>query len=546
VTGGTSAVRPGTRRIAASALAVCLGVAASGTEAGQTAPALDRCTQERIQALTLDRVTVREVSVVQAGAFRPTGTTPPLANLPAFCRVQASVSTSADSIVTFEVWIPERWNGKLVVTGNGGYGNTPGYRDMGNALAQGYAAVGGDTGHQTPTPDDLLWGSGHPERILDWGSRSIHAITGPARRLAEQAAGASVRRAYFYGCSTGGHQAYAEIQRYPEDFDGVVAGAPGNNRVRLNAAFLWQFLANHERGSPAPVLPATRLPVITRAVVAACDGLDGVTDGIVDDPRACRFDPAALLCKAGDAADCLTPAQVAVVKKIYEGAKNPRTGQPVYPGWPPGSEALTSLPDGRPGPGWQQYWGTTEPTRANFWRHWVFGNPDYDWWRFDFDRDLQLADEKVGRLVDQVNPDLSPFKARGGKAIVYQGWQDPVVNALDTVAYYEQVRARQGSQARTDEFFRLFMVPGMGHCSGGPGATLFGNQGGTAPVVDADHDLLAALDAWVEKGVAPGRIIASRVEGGRTVRTRPLCPYPTRAVYTGKGSTDDAASFTCR
>ena len=359
------------------AFLACLSVAAAGTVAAQSAPALEHCTQERFQSLALDRVTVRDVSVVQAGTFNTSASAPPLANLTSFCRVQASVSTSADSLVIFEVWIPERWNSKLVVTGNGGYGNVPSYRDMGHALTQGYAAAGGDTGHQTPTPDDLLWGRGHPERILDWGSRSIHAITGAAKRLAGQAAGTSTRRAYFYGCSTGGHQAYAEIQRYPGDFDGVVAGAPGNNRVRLNAAFLWQFLANHDRGSPAPILPAAKLPVITRAVVAACDALDGVADGIVDDPRTCRFDPASLLCRDGDAADCLTAVQAAVAKKIYEGAKNPRTGQQVYPGWPPGSEALTSLPGGRAGPGWQRYWGTTEPTRANFWRYWVFGNSEY-------------------------------------------------------------------------------------------------------------------------------------------------------------------------
>ncbi len=335
----------------------CLILGIASSAAAQTTPTLEHCTQERFQAVALAQTTVRDVSVVQAGTFRASASAPPLATLPSFCRVQASVHTSADSLVTFEVWVPERWNGKLVVTGNGGYGNVPSYRDMGNALLQGYAAAGGDTGHQTPTPDDLLWGDGHPERILDWGSRSIHAITGPAKRLAEHAAGISTRRAYFYGCSTGGHQAYAEIQRYPGDFDGVVAGAPGNNRVRLNAAFLWQFLANHERGSSAPILPPAKLPMITRAVVAACDALDGVTDGVVDDPRRCRFDPASLLCKNGDAADCLTPAQVSALRKMYEGPKNPRTGEQVYPGWPPSSEALTSLPDGRPGSGWQRYLG---------------------------------------------------------------------------------------------------------------------------------------------------------------------------------------------
>jgi len=518
----------------------------AGSAAAQAASVLEHCSQEHFQTAELERTAVRDVSVVQAGTFKASTTAPPLANLPAFCRVQASVPTSSDSLVTFEVWIPERWNGKLVVAGNGGYGNVPSYRDMGNALAQGYAAAGGDTGHQTPTPDDLLWGDGHPERIVDWGSRSIHAIAGPARRLAAHAGGATVRRAYFYGCSTGGHQAYAEIQRYPGDFDGVAAGAPGNNRVRLNAAFLWQFLSNHERGASDPILPPAKLPVITRAVVDACDRLDGMADGIVDDPRSCRFDARSLLCREGDGADCLTPAQLSALEKMYQGPKNPRTGRQVYPGWSPSSEALTTMPDGRPASGWQQYWGGNEPTRANFWRYWVFGNPQYDWWTFDFDRDLRLADEKVGGLVDQVDPDLTRFKASGGKVLVYQGWQDPVVNALDTIAYYEHVRSRQGSQARTDDFFRLFLVPGMGHCSGGTGATFFGNQGGPALVVDADHDVLAALDAWVEKGAAPSRIIASRVEGGKTVRTRPLCPYPTRAVYGGKGSPDDAASFTCR
>jgi feruloyl esterase len=217
---------------------------------------------------------------------------------------------------------------------------------------------------------------------------------------------------------------------------------------------------------------------------------------------------------------------------MYDGARNPRTGEQIYPGWPKSSEALSVSESGSRQSGWQQYWGASEPTRVNFWRYWVFANPSWDWWSFDFDRHLAEADEKVGRLVDQVNPDLGAFKARGGKAIVYQGWQDPVVNAIDTIAYYERVRARQGSQQEVDRFFRLFMVPGMGHCSGGTGATTF--------------DALAALDAWVEKGMAPDRIIASRVVGGATVRTRPLCPYPKKAVHTGNGSTDDAANFVCR
>jgi feruloyl esterase len=499
-----------------------------------------------IAAAPLGTTTVNEAGRVAAGAFGPSNAGAAFRDLPSFCRVQAEVRPGAGSLISFEVWLPDNWNGKIVVTGNGGYGNALSYRDMAYALSQGYAAVGGDTGHQTPTPDDLLWGVDHPERILDWGSRSIHEILGPARLIVERLARAQPRRAYYYGCSTGGHQGYAEIQRYPEDFDGVIAGAPGNNRVRLNAGFLWQFLANREKGVEGTIIPASKLPAITRAVVAACDANDGVVDGVVDDPRTCRFEPDTLQCKADDNPACLTAPQLAALKRMYAGARNSRTGEQVYPGWPKSSEALTISPAGMPLSGWNQYWGRAEPTRANFWRYWVFENPAWDWWTFDFDRDIATADAKVGKLVDQTNPDIEAFRTHGAKAIVYQGWQDPVVNAIDTIAYYEQVRSRQGSQQQTEGFFRLFLVPGMGHCSGGPGATSFGNQNAPPPVVDAQHDLLSALDAWVERGTPPDRIVASRVLDGAVVRTRPLCAYPKKATYAGTGSTDDEASFVCR
>ena len=475
-------------------------------------------------------------TTVQAAAFLPDK---------GYCQVKASTSSGPGSLITFEVWVPADWNRKLVATGNGGYGNVPNAIDMTYALSQGYAAVGGDTGHQTATPDDLLWGVDAPERILDWGTRSIHTILEPARRIAAVVGGGAPTRRYFYGCSTGGHQGFAELQRYPQDFDGVIAGAPGHNRIRLTAAFLQRFLANHRRGEPDPILPASKLPIVTKAVVAACDANDGVTDGIVDDPRTCRFDPASLACRGGDEASCLTPPQLNALRRLYDGLRG-RDGRAIYPGWPKSSEALVAGDDGGPVVGWHTYWGGAEPARAAFWRRWVFGDPAWDWWNFDPDRDLETADRVVGQLIDQTSDDLSAFAARGGKAIVYHGWQDPVTNALDTIAYYERVRARQGSQAATDRFFRLFLVPGMGHCAGGPGATRFGNQGSPSPVVDADHDLLSALDAWVERGQAPDRLIASRVENGATTRTRPLCRYPGRAVYGGTGDPADASSFGCR
>ncbi len=518
-------------------LAACGGGDGDATPPAAAGP--KACALDSFAALALDGASLQAATAVPAGDYTLPGTNTTLAGLPAFCRIDATAAPSGDSSIGFQVWVPqgEAWNGKLVATGNGGYSHALSYGDMAYAMRQGYAVIGGDTGHQSADPNAMFWGVGHPEKIIDWGTRSVHAITVPAKQVVAELQGRAASRAYYLGCSTGGHQAYAEIQRYPDDFDGVVAGAPGNNRVRLNVEFMYRFLSNRQPGQNTPViLTPQKAALVTQAAVAACDALDGVSDGVMEDPRACtvdKFDVASLQCPGADAANCLTAEQVSVVQKIYAGPKNLRTGAQIYPGYPVGSEA-----------GWRSYWGGTEPVRADFWRLWVYEDPKWDWWTFDFDRDLAYADAKVGAMVDQVNPDISAFKAGGGKAIVYQGWQDPVVNPIDTIAYYEQVRALQGSQAETDGFFRLFLVPGMGHCSGGDGATSFGN-GGAPPVPDADHDLLMALDRWVEGGAAPERIVASRVSNGETVRTRPLCPYPKKAVYRGSGSTDEAANFTC-
>ena len=342
------------RTLAVIALTVAACVGERIFAQGQLVAARGQCNLAALSRMTLENATVASVDSVGTGSFTPPGARAPLTGLPAFCRVQAHVATSNDSLVNFETWVPSNWNGKIVVTGNGGYSNVPSYRDMAYALAQGYAAVGGDTGHQTPTPDDLQWGAGHPERILDWGTRSIHAITEPAQKIVAALAGNAPRRSYYYGCSTGGHQAYAEIQKYPQDFDGLVAGAPGNNRVRLNAAYLWQFLSNHSAEDGREIVPAAKLPMITKAVVAACDKNDGVADGVIDDPRSCGFNPASLACREQDASDCLTQTQVAALNRMYSGATNPRTGERIYPGWSKSSEALITLTDGRPGSGWNQ------------------------------------------------------------------------------------------------------------------------------------------------------------------------------------------------
>lgn len=523
--------------LAAASLAACGG---SDDDGGTPVATPLACDAASFAALKLDRATVLSATPVAAGSYTPPGTSTALAGLPAFCLVKGQATPTDDSLINFEAWIPAAsgWNGKLVTTGNGGYSPALSYRDMAYALAQGYAAIGGDTGHQSADGNDMLWGVGHPEKISDWGSRSIHAITVPAKQVVATLQGQAARRAYYYGCSTGGHQAYAQTQRYPGDFDGVIAGAPGNNRTALNAEFLWRFLSNRRSAAdPSLILTPAKAALITTAAVAACDTIDGVADGVIDDPRRCtadRFDVGALQCTGADAADCLTAEQVAAARRIYAGPANPRTGAAIYPGQVVGSES-----------GWPGYWGGAEPVRTDYWRYWTFEDPQWNPWSFDFDRDLTFALAKVGSRVDQTSADLSAFKARGAKLLVFQGWSDPVVVATDTIAYYDRVKAAQGSQAEVDAFMRLFVVPGMGHCSGGPGATSFGNAG-TPPVVDADHDLLSALDRWVEQGTAPARIVASRVVGGSVVRTRPVCAWPTQAVYGGSGSTDDAANFSCR
>ena len=484
-----------------------------------------------LAALTIPNITIKSASMVAAGAFTPPGAQSPM-TVPAFCRIEATARPTSDSDIRFEVWIPpsDAWNGKFQGVGNGGYSGAISYAAMATALRRGYATASTDTGH---TGDDMKFGQGHPERIIDWAWRSIHVMTDAAKVIVRDHGGKLPDRSYFNGCSSGGHEALSEAQRFPEDYDGIIAGDPANNRIRQTFAFLWSWTATHTMDGQ-PILPAAKLPLITKAAIEACDGNDGLKDGIIDDPRRCHFDPVKLLCRNGssglagsDDATCLTQAQVDAVKKVYDGVKSPHTGEQIFAGWPRGSEGFGDSPI----QSWRQYvMDPAEPMRVGFFRYFLFHDPNWDWRTIDWDRDLAYADQKLP-FMQAVERDLTLFKKHGGKLLMYTGWADPVVPPQDTAAYYDGVVKTMGGIEKTREFFRFFAAPGMGHCGGGPGPNQF--------------DTLAALEQWVEKGAAPDKLIASHITNGKVDRTRPLCLYPLVARWKGVGSTDEAANFSC-
>lgn len=479
--------------------------------------------------LRLDDAVITKAESVTSGTF-DTGGNGPNAKLavPAMCRVAGTVTPQ----IQFEVWLPENWNGRLQAVGGGGLAGVISYGAMAQAVRDGYATASTDTGH---VASDTAWlfDKGRQE---DYGYRAIHEMTVKAKDIIAAHYGKPQEYAYFNGCSTGGRQGFMEVQRYPNDYDGVVSGAPVFNFTRLHMGQLWSYQARMR--SPDANLTGDDFALVMQGAVAACDMNDGVKDGIITDPRTCHFDPAVLQCKAGDTSgsrSCLSAAQVETVKKIYAGAVNPRTGEQVYPGLEPGGEGP------QPGnPGWSMIMGDKPFALDTA----VIGglgfeNLDFDLKSFDFDEDVKTIDAKLMGVLNAVNPDLREFEAHGGKQIIYHGWSDPGVMPMETVNYYERLqkfRAQsQGSKdplAETQAYSRLFMVPGMGHCRGGVGPD--------------QADFMSAIVDWVEHGKAPERIIASHVENGKTTMTRPLCPHPQVARYKGEGDPNVAESWECR
>jgi feruloyl esterase len=495
-------------------------------------------TCEKLADLKLPNTSITAAQSVAPGAFAPaTGAATPYKDLPAFCRVTGVIKPTADSDIRFEVWMPTSgWNGKFHGIGNGGFAGSIVHQSLAAALFRGYATASTDTGHST---SDASWALGHPEKIVDYGHRGIHEMTEKAKALVSAFYGSAPKRSYFASCSNGGRQALMEAQRYPKDYDGLIAGAPANYFTNILTGFAWNVQATTL--DPASYIPPAKLKAIEAAALASCDARDGVTDGVLDDPPQCRFDPAVLLCKGTESDSCLTEKQVVALKKIYAGPRTSK-GEHIIPGFEPGGET---------GPGGWEAWVTGSGTNKGLqfffssqaFANMVHNNSAWDLKTFELEKDHKLANEKLASKLNATDPNLKEFKARGGKLILWHGWSDAALPPVNTINYFNSVAARMGRRD-VDSFMRLYMAPGMQHCNGGPGPNQFGafvtrNQS------DANHDLTVALEKWVEEGVAPDQIIATKRQGDKTVRTRPLCPYPQVARYKGTGSTDDAANFAC-
>ncbi|HTS37988.1 MAG TPA: tannase/feruloyl esterase family alpha/beta hydrolase [Candidatus Solibacter sp.] len=502
-----------------------------------------------LKQFSLPNAEITMAAPVAAGTFVPPNLKPdePISpvykSAPAFCRVMATLRPSNDSDVKVEVWMPASgWNGKFRGAGNGGFAGYIAYWTLAAAVRQGYAAASTDTGHSTT---DATWALGHPEKIVDYGYRAVHQMTVDAKAIVKAFYGAESRQAYFASCSNGGRQGLMEAQRFPADYEGIIAGAPANNWTPMLAAGLKYQQVLDGGGYIQP----EKVPAIAKAVNAACDAQDGVKDGVLNDPRQCHFDPSVLLCKEKDSDECLTGPQAESLKKVYAGLRD-SSGKLLFPGLLPGAED---------GPGGWQVWATGEKEGKSlgaffvigYFSNMVYGKKDWDFLGVNVNSAFKMAQEKTGDSLNSNSPDLKAFFARGGKLIVYHGWDDPAISALNTIHYYNRVESAVGRQT-TERSMRVYMVPGMQHCEGGPGATAFG-QADTAPRGDADHDIFTALVQWVEKGKAPETIVAFKpsgksADGGEPANgsmTRPLCPYPQSARYKGSGDPNNAASFSC-
>jgi feruloyl esterase len=496
-----------------------LGVHLSGQGEGST---VVECSVASLQQKAPAATTVTAAKVVDATAAQPS-----------YCQVDGHVAVPGNE-VNLRIGLPQRWNGKFYFSGVGGLGGQMGVLTAG--LARGYASASTDTGHLASDP---TWGANRAKEI-DYGHRGTHVTAVAGKALTAAFYGRSPQHAYFNGCSNGGRQALMEVQRYPADFDGIIAGDPATGTpMQAGRALVFQKLL----ASAESYVPSEKIEMLSKATLAACDAADGLKDGLVSDPQRCVFKPESLKCKGPDAPNCLTPPQLDVVKQIYGGARLP-SGEIYAYGFPFGHEGGAT--------GWRAWTvGSVPPTRQpdgtyNFAAKVPSGfalseqnfrflaldddDPYFNWRVFRLDRDLPRM-KVMTDILSPLDADLRPFKGRNGKLLMYHGWSDPAISANGTVDYYDKVGKAVGGQQNLESFARLYLVPGMHHCTGGPGPNEF--------------DMLTVLENWVEHNVTPAAVVATHKTDGAVDRTRPLCPYPQVARYTGTGSVDEAANFRC-
>jgi len=492
-----------------------------------------------MKELRLEGTTITMAEAVTSGRVDLPGMGP-VEGLPGFCRVTGLLRPTGDSKIHFEVWMPEKeWNGRLLGSGNGGFAGAIYYQQLEGYLKRGFAVAGSDAGHQAEGTD-ASWAYGHPEKVKDFGWRAVHLMTERAKQIIQAYYGKAQNKAYFDACSDGGREALVEAQRFPEDYDGILAGAPANAWSTMLAAGV---AGMQKLGDPRGYIPDSKLGAIQKAALDACDAQDGVKDGIVNDPAKCGFDPTALKCKSEDELDCLTQPQIETLKMLYTGGKN-AGGQILFPGFTPGDET-----------GWKEWVMGEDPEAAlmarfirNYFRYMVTGDATWNPQTADVDAMEKLSQAKMATDLDATNANLGRFAARGGKLILYHGWNDPAISPWNTVAYYKQVQQTMGAE-KAAGFTRLYMAPGMEHCNGGPGPSALG-QFGLGPAKGPEYGLFDSLEDWVEKGAPAEDVFATKYAPGadgkvKAVMTRPLCAYPKVVKYKGTGATEDAGSFEC-
>jgi feruloyl esterase len=470
---------------------------------------------DRLSQLASPTASITLAKVMDAGNLTPAGSTNALQNLPAFCRVAVELKPTPDSDIHIEVWLPtSQWNGKFIAVGSGGWGGSLSYGEMADALRRGYATSATDDGHTGPSASFVV---GHPEKLIDFAYRAEHEMTVEAKTLIHAYYGRDPRYSFWNGCSGGGREGLLQASRYPDEFDGIIAGDPAN--IRRNA---WALgLAVQTFKDPEAYIPPAKYPMIHRAVLEACDAKDGLRDGLIEAPESCNVDFKSLQCKAADGPDCLTAHQVQTAQTITSPVAT-KTGRILFPRVEPGTELR-----------WSRLAGGPQPADLflDEFRYVVYQDPNWDWRSFDLERDSAKA-HAIDKNVDELNPNLTAFEKHGGKLLLYHGWADQQVAPGSSVEFYKAVLDSSGGPEQTSNWIRLFMAPGMAHCSGGEGPDTF--------------DKISAMEQWVEQGKTPDQIIAAHKTAGKIDRTRPLCPYPQVAHYNGTGSIDEASNFSCR